>query len=89
MKKVKSPVEIYRIFRDGTMIKIPANGEVICDDEKALEIKLIYPFVIVENIEEQEKIEEEIVAEKVEEKEEEKEEEKKKSKKGRKSKEQE
>jgi hypothetical protein len=50
MKKVKSPVEIYRIFRDGTIIKIPDNGEVVCDDTKAAEIKLIYPFVTVEDV---------------------------------------
>jgi len=70
MKKVSSPVEIYRIFKDGTMVKIPANGEVVCDDEKALEIKSIYPFVRVKDVEDKGKIEEEIVAEQVKEKEE-------------------
>jgi hypothetical protein len=92
MKKVSSPVEIYRIFKDGTMIKIPANGEVVCDDEKALEIKSIYPFVRIEDVEKEEKIEEEVVAEQTEEKEgqevEQETKQEKKSKKGRKPKEQ-
>jgi hypothetical protein len=65
MKKVSSPVEIYRIFKDGTMIKIPANGEVVCDDEKAAEIKLIYPFVKVENVVDEKEIENEKNAEQV------------------------
>jgi hypothetical protein len=92
MKKVSSPVEIYRIFKDGTIIRIPANGEVVCDDEKALEIKSIYPFVRVEDVENTEKIEEEVVTEQAGGNEEQGEEpevkQEKKSKKGRKSKEQ-
>jgi hypothetical protein len=63
MKKVSSPVEIYRIFKDGTMIKIPANGGVVCDDEKALEIKSIYPFVRVENVVDEKEVEDETIVE--------------------------
>ena len=87
MKKVSSPVEIYRVFKDGTMIKIPANGEVVCDDEKAAEIKSIYPFVRTEEVVE-EKVEEEIVKqeEETEEKKEQAKEQEKKPKKERKSK---
>jgi hypothetical protein len=93
MKKVSSPVEIYRIFKDGTMIKIPANGEVVCDDEKALEIKSIYPFVRIEDVEKE--VENEKNAEQVEEgagqiaEKTEQAEEQKKSKRGRKPKKQE
>jgi hypothetical protein len=93
MKKVSSPVEIYRIFKDGTIIKIPANGEVVCNDEKAAEIKLIYPFVKVENVvDEEEGVREMIVEQgekKVEQTEEQTEKTEKKSKRGRKPKKQE
>jgi Ran GTPase-activating protein (RanGAP) involved in mRNA processing and transport len=50
MKKIKSPVEIKKSFANGFVLSLPANEEVACQDDIALEMKRIYPFVEVSNV---------------------------------------
>jgi hypothetical protein len=69
MKKIKSPVEIKKSFANGFVLSLPANEEVVCQDDIALEMKRIYPFVEVSDVVREEATQE--IVEKTEEKKEE------------------
>ena len=49
MKKIKSPVEVYRKFKNNLTVKVEANRWVVLRDDIAEEIKRIYPFVEIDN----------------------------------------
>lgn len=74
MKKLKSPIDVHRSFADGTVLELPAGKEIICSDEKALEMKRIYPFIEMSEVVEESlesKVKEEETEEETEEEEEE------------------